>query len=127
MVGEFPELQGVMGRYYAQHDGEDAQVCAALEEQYWPRHAGDKLPETKSGLAVAIADRLDTIAGIFAIGQKPTGTRDPFGLRRAGVGILRAIIERGLDLDLMALDRSVQWRCSRQPRLKGPRTRSGCT
>ena len=103
MVGEFPELQGVMGRYYAQHDGEDAQVCAALEEQYWPRHAGDKLPETKPGLAVAIADRLDTIAGIFAIGQKPTGTRDPFGLRRACVGILRAIIERGLDLDLMAL------------------------
>jgi len=108
MVGEFPELQGVMGRYYAAGDGEDTQVCAALEEQYWPRHAGDRLPETRVGLAVALADRLDTIAGIFAIGQKPSGTRDPFGLRRAAVGVLRAIVERSLDVDLMALiDRAV--------------------
>lgn len=97
-----------MGRYYAAGDGEDTQVCAALEEQYWPRHAGDRLPETRVGLAVALADRLDTIAGIFAIGQKPSGTRDPFGLRRAAVGVLRAIVERSLDVDLMALiDRAV--------------------
>jgi glycyl-tRNA synthetase beta chain len=103
MVGEFPELQGLMGRYYAQHDGEDEEVASALEEQYWPRFAGDKLPTTKTGIALAIADKLDTIAGIFCIGQKPTGTRDPFGLRRAALGILRTVIEHGLDLDLRQL------------------------
>lgn len=103
MVGEFPELQGLMGKYYAQHDGEDAEVSVALEEQYWPRFAGDRLPETRTGIAVSIADKLDTIAGIFCIGQKPTGTRDPFGLRRAALGVLRTIVERQLDLDLMQL------------------------
>ena len=103
MVGEFPELQGLMGKYYAQHDGEDAEVATALEEQYWPRFAGDKLPATKTGIALSIADKLDTIAGIFCIGQKPTGTRDPFGLRRAALGILRTIIEHKLDLDLRRL------------------------
>jgi glycyl-tRNA synthetase beta chain len=103
MVGEFPELQGLMGKYYAQHDGEDAQVCAAIEEQYWPRFAGDRLPDTQAGIALGIADKLDTLAGIFCIGQKPTGTRDPFGLRRAALGVLRTIIERGLDLDLRQL------------------------
>ncbi|MDH5246711.1 MAG: glycine--tRNA ligase subunit beta, partial [Betaproteobacteria bacterium] len=86
MVGEFPELQGLMGRYYAQHDGEHGEVCEALREQYLPRFAGDELPATKTGMAVAIADKLDTIAGIYATGQKPTGTRDPFGLRRAALG-----------------------------------------
>ena len=103
MVGEFPELQGLMGKYYAQHDGEAPDVCAALEEQYWPRFAGDRVPETRTGIALALADKLDTLAGIFAIGQKPTGTRDPFGLRRAALGVLRTILERQLDLDLRQL------------------------
>jgi glycyl-tRNA synthetase beta chain len=103
MVGEFPELQGLMGKYYAQHDGEQPEVCAALEEQYWPRFAGDRIPETRTGIALALADKLDTLAGIFAIGQKPTGTRDPFGLRRAALGVLRTILERQLDLDLRQL------------------------
>jgi glycyl-tRNA synthetase beta chain len=103
MVGEFPELQGLMGKYYAQHDGEPAEVCTALEEQYWPRFAGDGIPETRTGIALALADKLDTLAGIFAIGQKPTGTRDPFGLRRAALGVLRTILERQLDLDLRQL------------------------
>src|SRR6185503_390620 len=83
LVGEFPELQGVMGRYYTLHDGEPGEVCEAIREQYLPRFAGDALPETRTGMALAIADKLDTIAGIFAIGQRPSGTRDPFGLRRA--------------------------------------------
>jgi len=103
MVGEFPELQGLMGRYYAQHDGEAPEVCEALREQYLPRFAGDELPATRTGMALAIGDKLDTIAGIYATGQKPTGTRDPFGLRRAALGLLRTSLERGLDLDLRAL------------------------
>jgi glycyl-tRNA synthetase beta chain len=103
MVGEFPELQGLMGKYYAQHDGESPEVSTALEEQYWPRFAGDRTPETRTGIALALADKLDTLAGIFAIGQKPTGTRDPFGLRRAALGVLRTILERQLDLDLRQL------------------------
>jgi glycyl-tRNA synthetase beta chain len=103
MVGEFPELQGLMGRYYAQLDGEAAEVAEALREQYLPRYAGDELPATRTGMAVSIADKLDTIAGIFATGQKPTGTRDPFGLRRAALGLLRISVERKLDLDLQQL------------------------
>jgi glycyl-tRNA synthetase beta chain len=103
MVGEFPELQGLMGRYYAQHDGEHAEVCEAIREQYLPRYAGDALPATRTGMAVAIADKLDTIAGIYATGQKPSGTRDPFGLRRAALGLLRTSIEQRLDLDLQIL------------------------
>jgi glycyl-tRNA synthetase beta chain len=103
MVGEFPELQGLMGKYYAQHDGEHAEVCVAIEEQYLPRFAGDAVPATTTGIALSIGDKLDTIAGIFCIGQKPSGTRDPFGLRRAALGILRTMIERRLDLDLREL------------------------
>lgn len=103
MVGEFPELQGLMGRYYAQHDGEPAEVAAALEEQYWPRFSGDQLPTTSTGVALSMADKLDTIGGIFSIGQKPSGTRDPFGLRRAALGILRICTERQLDIDLRQL------------------------
>lgn len=103
MVGEFPELQGVMGTYYARLDGEPAEVATAITEHYQPRFAGDALPQTASGMAVAIADRLDTIVAIFAIGQRPTGTRDPFGLRRAALGLLRIAVERRLDLDLTAL------------------------
>ncbi len=103
MVGEFPELQGIMGRYYALADGEEAEVATAIEELYLPRHAGDRLPVTATGRALAIADRVDTLAGIFSIGQPPTGTRDPFGLRRAALGVLRIIIECELEIDLRPL------------------------
>lgn len=103
MVGEFPELQGTMGRYYAQHDGEHAEVAAAIAEHYWPRFSGDALPATRAGMALAIADKIDTIVGIFAIEQKPSGTRDPFGVRRAALGLLRILIEQRVDLDLHGL------------------------
>jgi glycyl-tRNA synthetase beta chain len=106
MVGEFPELQGLMGRYYATHDGEPAEVAEAISEQYLPRFAGDALPATGAGLSLAVADKLDTLVGIFAIGQKPTGTKDPFGLRRAALGVLRILIETGISLDLRELVRS---------------------
>jgi glycyl-tRNA synthetase beta chain len=96
MVGEFPELQGTMGRYYAMHDGEPEKVSAALEQHYWPRFAGDKLPESPSACAVALADKLDTIAGMFGVGQQPTGDKDPFGLRRAALGIVRIVVEKRL-------------------------------
>ncbi len=100
MVGEFPELQGIMGSYYATADGESPEVAAAIREHYLPRVAGDALPVTHAGLTVAIADKLDTLAGIFTIGGKPTGTKDPFGLRRAALGLQRILIEKGLDIDL---------------------------
>jgi glycyl-tRNA synthetase beta chain len=103
MVGEFPELQGIMGRYYALADGEPAEVADAVAEHYLPRGAGDDLPQTRAGLAVSIADKLDTLAGIFAIGQKPSGTKDPFALRRAAIGVLRMMIEKRLPLDLTDL------------------------
>ena len=103
MVGEFPKLQGIMGNYYAQHDGEPAVVAQAIEQHYWPRYAGDKVPEHVIGQCVAIADRLDTMIGIFAIGQKPSGVKDPFGLRRAALGIIRIIIENNLALDISQL------------------------
>jgi glycyl-tRNA synthetase beta chain len=103
MVFEFPELQGTMGRYYAVHDGEDDEVAKALDEQYQPRFAGDELPCSATGQALAIAERLDTLTGIFAIGQTPTGDKDPFGLRRSALGLLRILIEKQLDLELPAL------------------------
>ena len=103
MVGEFPELQGIMGRYYATADGEPADIATAIDEHYMPRAAGGALPATSIGTAVALADKLDTLAGIFAIGQKPSGTKDPFGLRRAAIGVLRILVEKKLDLDLRAL------------------------
>ncbi|HSM30389.1 MAG TPA: glycine--tRNA ligase subunit beta [Woeseiaceae bacterium] len=103
MVGEFPDLQGTMGRYYAISDGESDVVADAIGEHYQPRFAGDALPATDEGRVLAIADKLDTLAGIFAIGKKPSGNRDPFGLRRAALGIVRLSIEGGLDLDLKAL------------------------
>jgi glycyl-tRNA synthetase beta chain len=112
MVGEFPELQGIMGRYYATADGEPAEVCAAIDEHYLPRGAGGSLPGTGAGVAVALADKLDTLAGIFAIGQKPSGTKDPFGLRRAAIGALRILVEKKLDIDLRAL---VTRACALQP------------
>jgi glycyl-tRNA synthetase beta chain len=106
MVGEFPELQGTMGRYYAEAQGERADVALALEEHYRPRYAGDSLPSTKIGQALALADKLDTLVGIFAIGQRPSGTKDPFGLRRAALGVLRIILEGRLDVDWLDLLRA---------------------
>jgi glycyl-tRNA synthetase beta chain len=103
MVGEFPELQGTMGRYYAEAQGESRELALAIEEHYRPRFAGDSLPTTKVGQAVALADKLDTLVGIFAIEQRPTGTKDPFGLRRAALGVLRILLEGLLELDLVEL------------------------
>jgi len=103
MVGEFPELQGTMGRYYAELGGEPAAVAAAIGEQYLPRFAGDVLPASIDGQVLAVADKLDTLAGVFSIGKKPSGNRDPFGLRRAALGIVRILVECGLDLDLKAV------------------------
>ena len=105
MVGEFPELQGIMGRYYAQHDGEAADVAEAIADHYRPRFAGDELPSGNVGCAVALADKLDTLVSFFGIGEKPTGDRDPFGLRRAALGVLRLLMERQLPLELPALIR----------------------
>ena len=100
MVGEFPELQGIMGRYYATHDKEDAEVAQAIEEHYLSRFAGDTLPATNAGTCAALADKLDSLAGIFAIGLIPTGDRDPFGLRRAALGVIRILIEKSLPASL---------------------------
>jgi glycyl-tRNA synthetase beta chain len=100
MVGEFPELQGTMGRYYAEAEGLPHDVSLAIEEHYRPRFAGDALPSTKIGQALSLADKIDTLVGIFAIEQRPTGTKDPFGLRRAALGVLRILLEAQLDLDL---------------------------
>lgn len=104
MVGEFPELQGIMGRYLATHDGEAAEVAQALDDYYLPRRAGDNVPASPVAQALALAERLDTLVGIFAIaGMEPTGSKDPFALRRAALGVLRILIEKKLDLDLHAL------------------------
>jgi glycyl-tRNA synthetase beta chain len=103
MVGEFPELQGIMGRYYAQHDGEPERVAMAIEEHYLPRFAGDRLPQSDEGALLAIADKLDTLAGIFSLGLLPTGDKDPYALRRSALGILRILIDRRLDIALEAL------------------------
>jgi glycyl-tRNA synthetase beta chain len=103
MVGEFPELQGVMGRYYALHDGEKPEVADAIEAHYHPRFAGDTLPQGPLACAVALADKLETLVGIYGIGQVPTGDKDPFGLRRHALGVLRILIETPLDLPLHAL------------------------
>jgi glycyl-tRNA synthetase beta chain len=100
MVGEFPEMQGVAGYYYAKHDGEAEDVALALNEQYMPRGAGAELPSTLTGAAVALADKLDTLVGIFGIGMLPTGSKDPYALRRAALGVLRILIDKQLDLDL---------------------------
>jgi len=103
MVGEFPELQGVMGRYYALSDSVPPAVANAIAEHYLPRFSGDGLPASIEGQILGVADRLDTLAGVFAIGKKPSGNRDPFGLRRAALGIIRVLVECDLDLDLKAL------------------------
>ena len=103
MVGEFPEMQGIAGLYYAQNDGEEGDIAIALNEQYMPRGAGAELPTTLTGAAVAVADKLDTLVGIFGIGMLPTGSKDPYALRRAALGILRVLIEKQLDVDLAEL------------------------
>ena len=103
MVGEFPELQGVMGRYYALHDGEPAVVADAIAEHYWPRFAGDAIPEGSLARAVALADKLEALAGLFGVGAQPTGDKDPFGLRRAAIGVLRILIDAPLAVDLRRL------------------------
>jgi glycyl-tRNA synthetase beta chain len=103
MVGEFPELQGVMGRYYALRDGEPPAVADAIRDHYRPRHAGDALPESTLGCAVALADKLEMLAGLFGIGQQPTGDKDPYGLRRQALGVIRMLAERGLALELSKL------------------------
>ncbi|AOE82561.1 glycine--tRNA ligase subunit beta [Pseudomonas sp. TCU-HL1] len=100
MVGEFPEMQGIAGYYYAINDGEPEDVAKALNEQYMPRGAGAELPQTLTGAAVAVADKLDTLVGIFGIGMLPTGSKDPFALRRQALGVLRILIEKQLNLDL---------------------------
>ncbi|MCW9017204.1 MAG: glycine--tRNA ligase subunit beta, partial [Kangiellaceae bacterium] len=103
MVYEFPDLQGIMGRYYATNDNEPSDVAAAMDEIYMPRFAGDELPSTETGLVLALAERLDTLVGIFGIGQIPTGAKDPFALRRAALGVIRLISEKQLELDLATL------------------------
>ncbi|MBC3885317.1 glycine--tRNA ligase subunit beta [Undibacterium griseum] len=103
MVGEFPELQGIMGTYYARHDGEHEEVAAAASEHYQPRFAGDTLPATDTGTAVALADKLETLVGIWGIGLQPTGDRDPFALRRHALGILRMLVEKRLPLSINTL------------------------
>lgn len=103
MVGEFPELQGIMGEYYANNDGEAADVAKAIREHYQPRFAGDELPSTNVSLAVALADKLETLSGLFGIGQMPTGDKDPFALRRHALGVLRMLIEKELNVSLTQL------------------------
>ena len=103
LVGEFPELQGIAGTYYARLEGENDEVAEALGEQYLPKFAGDVLPQTKTGTTIALADRLDTLTGIFGIGQAPTGSKDPFALRRSAIGILRLVTENDLDVSIEEL------------------------
>ncbi|MES2368650.1 MAG: glycine--tRNA ligase subunit beta [Pseudomonadota bacterium] len=103
MVGEFPELQGIMGRYYAQHDGLSDDIAFAIEDHYKPRFAGDELPRSDVGMCVALADKMETLVGMFGIGEKPTGDKDPFALRRHALGVIRMLIERDLPLKLDAL------------------------
>ncbi|MFN7481056.1 MAG: glycine--tRNA ligase subunit beta [Betaproteobacteria bacterium] len=103
MVGEFPELQGIMGGYYARHDGEPEAVAWAVEDHYKPRFAGDVLPRGQAGVVVALADKLETLAGLFGIGERPTGDKDPFALRRHALGVIRMLIERDLAVDLQDL------------------------
>jgi glycyl-tRNA synthetase beta chain len=103
MVGEFPELQGIMGRYYAQNEGLDHDVAYAIEDHYKPRFAGDELPRSQVGIVVTLADKLETLVGLFSIGEKPTGDKDPFGLRRHALGVIRMLIEKDLSFGVLQL------------------------
>jgi glycyl-tRNA synthetase beta chain len=102
-VGEFPELQGVMGKYYAEADGEEPSVVRAIEQHYWPRFSGDQLPVGDVSVALALADKLESIVGMFGIGNQPSGDKDPFALRRHAMGIVRILVEGGFDLSLHQL------------------------
>ncbi|HEY6527736.1 MAG TPA: glycine--tRNA ligase subunit beta [Cellvibrionaceae bacterium] len=124
MVYEFADMQGIAGFYYALNDGEAAEVAQAIKEQYLPRFAGDALPESHTGCLLALADRLDTLVGIFGIGQIPTGSKDPFALRRASVGALRILIEKRLDLDLKVLLTSA-FEGFQSPQIEGTANSSG--
>jgi len=106
MVGEFPELQGVMGRYYALNDGEDPLVAQAIADHYRPRFAGDELPSNDVGLIVAMADKLETLVGMFGTGHLPTGDRDPFALRRHALGVTRMLLDKGLAVRVRSLIQS---------------------
>lgn len=108
MVGEFPQLQGIMGRYYALHDGLSLDIADAIEDHYKPRFAGDQLPRNRIGICLALADKLETLIGLFGIGQQPSGDKDPFALRRHALGIIRIIVENDLDLDLYQLITTIQ-------------------
>ncbi|SFD64214.1 glycine--tRNA ligase subunit beta [Massilia yuzhufengensis] len=125
MVGEFPELQGIMGTYYARHDGEHEEVALAASEHYQPRFAGDLLPTTNTGLAAALADKLETLVGIWAIGLQPTGEKDPFALRRHALGVMRMLVEKRLPLaisDLLAEAASVfEGQAAKVKELRDPR------
>ena len=103
MVGEFPELQGIMGGYYARHDGLSEDIAFAIEDHYKPRFAGDELPRNMTGVVVALADKLETLVGMFGIGNLPTGDKDPFALRRHALGVIRMLVEKDLPLALTAL------------------------
>ena len=103
MVGEFPEMQGIMGRYQAKRDGEPDELAQAMDEFYMPRFSGDRLPQTRTGIAISLSEKIDTLVGIFGIGQKPTGDKDPFALRRAALGALRILREHALPLNLRSL------------------------
>jgi glycyl-tRNA synthetase beta chain len=103
MVGEFPELQGTMGGYYARHDGEPEAVAQAIEDHYRPRFAGDGLPRGEAGVVLALADKLETLSGLFAIGQLPTGDKDPFALRRHALGVIRMLVDKRLPIGLQQL------------------------
>jgi glycyl-tRNA synthetase beta chain len=111
MVAEFPDLQGVMGRYYALNDGEKPEVCAAIAEHYAPQGPGDACPSAPVSIAVALADKIDTLAGFWAIDEKPTGSKDPFALRRAALGVIRLILENGLRLPLAEVFDNAQGDC----------------
>lgn len=121
MVGEFPELQGIMGTYYARHDGEHDEVARAASEHYQPRFAGDALPATDTGLAVALADKLETLVGIWAIGLQPTGEKDPFALRRHALGIMRMLVEKRLPLSIADMLADAATTFADQPAFKDPR------
>ena len=120
MVGEFPELQGIMGTYYARHDGEPEEVALAASEHYQPRFAGDALPSTNTGLAVALADKLETLVGIWSIGLQPTGEKDPFALRRHALGVMRMLVEKRLPLPLSRLLADAAAVFEYQPGFKDP-------
>jgi glycyl-tRNA synthetase beta chain len=122
MVGEFPELQGIMGTYYARHDGEPDDVALAASEHYQPRFAGDKLPSTHTGLVVALADKLETLVGIWAIGLQPTGEKDPFALRRHALGVMRMLVEKRLPLSISELLADAAGVFAGQAAFKDPRT-----